>query len=83
MNEKRENFKRAMSQTLYEDKDGEFTALTLNKPVYQVEENGQLSQALMDELRELKREELLNLEERIKNARLPTEDLFGIKRRFC
>jgi hypothetical protein len=25
----------------------------------------------------------MNLEEKIKNSRLPTEDLFGIKRSFC
>jgi hypothetical protein len=48
-----------------------------------MDENGQLSKALMADLKDLKYNELLNLEEKIKNSRLPTEDLFGIKRRLC
>ena len=38
---------------------------------------------MMDDLKEFKVEELRTLEEKVKNARLPTEDLFGISRRFC
>jgi hypothetical protein len=38
---------------------------------------------MIDELREFKQDELLSLEEKIKNSRLPSDDLFGIKRRFC
>jgi hypothetical protein len=35
------------------------------------------------ELQEFKEEELEKLELSLKNARLPTEDIFGVKRRFC
>jgi hypothetical protein len=38
---------------------------------------------LLADLKDFKYYELMNLEEKIKNSRLPTEDLFGIKRSLC
>ena len=68
-----------------EDKDGEYGGLVGggSRVSRHLDENGKLTQEFIEELRELKKEELINLEEAIKNARLPTEDTFGIKRRFC
>lgn len=74
-----------MADTLQEDKDGEFSHFgsngNQNSRVF--DERGRLTEAAKSELREFKYNELLNLEEKIKNSRLPTEDFFGIKRRFC
>lgn len=72
-----------MSETLKEDKEGQFSSIVKPSDELHMDEDGNISKALIDDLREFKAEELLNLEESIKNARLPTEDLFGIKRRFC
>ena len=38
---------------------------------------------MIDDIREAKYEQLMELEERLRVSRLPYEDLFGIKRRFC
>jgi hypothetical protein len=73
-----------MADTLKEDKEGEFSHFgTSSQNMRMVDERGRLTDAALNELREFKYNELLNLEEKIKNSRLPTEDLFGIKRRFC
>ena len=73
-----------MSDTLKEDKDGEYSNFVVAKDLSNaVDENGRITKNMMDDLREFKRDELMNLEENINNARLPTPDMFGIKRRFC
>ncbi len=85
MDEKRKKFYSAMSEAIEEDKSGEYASI-INKKRLEgtgVDEKGNLSKGLLDDLRDFKQDELLNLEEAIKNARLPTEDIFGIRRRFC
>jgi hypothetical protein len=64
-----------LSETIKDDKTGEYTVIQANKD-RSIDEYGNLSKAILDDLREFKQEELLNLEESIKNARLPTEDSF-------
>eukprot|EP00347_Sterkiella_histriomuscorum_P005365 403356888 len=71
-----------MSDNIKEDKDGEYGLLS-SKVERFLDDKGKLTQEFKDELREFKEEELINLEESIKNARQPSEDMFGIKRRFC
>ena len=73
----------ALKDTIKEDKDGEkYGSLSL-RGAASLDEYGRLSQVFKDELKELKEEELMRLEEAIKNARQPTPDIFGIQRRFC
>jgi hypothetical protein len=48
-----------------------------------MDENGYISKGMIDDIREAKYEQLLELEEKLKTSRLPFEDLFGIKRRVC
>lgn len=73
-----------MADTIKEDKDGEYARFIAPGSISKhVDDMGHLTKGMIDELREIKYVELINLEEKIKNARLPTEDIFGIKRRFC
>lgn len=72
-----------MTDTLKEDKDGEEYGLLSTKVDRAIDEFGFLTAEFKNELREFKEEELIKLEESIKNARKPSEDIFGIKRRFC
>ena len=72
-----------MADTLKEDKDGEYSQFIVAGQDRYMNENGQLTQALLADLKDFKQTELMNLEEKIKNSRLPTEDLFGIKRSLC
>jgi len=72
-----------MAETIREDKEGNFSSFVVANQDKYMDEHGHLSKALMADLKDLKYNELLNLEEKIKNSRLPTEDLFGIKRRLC
>jgi hypothetical protein len=48
-----------------------------------MDENGLISKGMIDDIREAKYEQLLELEEKLRSSRLPYEDLFGIKRRTC
>lgn len=72
-----------MADTLKEDKDGKFSQFAVAGHDKYMTENGQLTQALLADLKDFKYNELLNLEEKLKNSRLPSEDLFGIKRGLC
>lgn len=72
-----------MADTLKEDKDGEYSQFIVAGQDRYMNENGQLTQALLADLKDFKQTELINLEEKIKNSRLPAEDLFGIKRSLC
>jgi hypothetical protein len=74
-----------MSDAIKEDKDGEYAKIIVATAggTKHLDAHGNLAKTLIDDLREFKHEELQNLEEAVKNARPPTEDLFGIKRRFC
>ena len=67
-----------------EDEDGDqYGKLTMKDHSNLLDNEGKLTPYFKDILRDLKEEELENLEELIANARIPTEDIFGIKRRFC
>ena len=73
-----------MADTLKEDNEGIFSHFgTGTNNGRLLDEKGRLTEAALRDLKDFKFNELLNLEEKIKNSRLPTDDLFGIKRRFC
>lgn len=79
----RQRFYQAMSETIREDKGGEQYGLISTLAENGIDEHGRLTKEMRDELSIFKEEELARLEESIKNARPATEDIFGIKRRFC
>lgn len=73
-----------MNEAIKEDQEGEYSGLFGQRGgPGRIDEEGNLGSTLIDDLREFKQDELMRLEEAILNARQPTEDLFGIKRRFC
>lgn len=73
-----------MSETINEDKDGNYDSIITEKiKKSHLDDNGLLSRDMLNDLKEFKHEVLLNLEETLKNTRVPTEDIFGVKRRFC
>jgi hypothetical protein len=80
LNEMRKKFYNAMSETIRDDKDGTFKNIV---PVEQGFDDGRVAQTVLDDLRDFKTRQLLEFEDNMKNARLPTEDLFGVKRHFC
>lgn len=71
-----------MTDTIKEDKHGDYHLIS-TKLDRALDEHGFLTQEFKDELRDFKEDELLRLEEAIKNARPPADDIFGVKRRFC
>ncbi|CDW75782.1 UNKNOWN [Stylonychia lemnae] len=80
--EKYKRFLQALTDTIQEDKDGEYEMIS-KKIDRRLDQKGKLTQEVMEELLEFKEQTLWELEEQIQNARQPSEDLFGIKRRFC
>lgn len=72
-----------MKQNLEDDREGNYELIQKASDKQGLDATGKLTQEFIDDLREFKEEEMLRLEESIKNARQPSEDMFGIKRRFC
>jgi hypothetical protein len=72
-----------MAETLKEDRDGQYTLFVKEGQSRYLDENGFISKAMIDDIREAKYEQLMELEERLRVSRLPYEDLFGIRRGNC
>ena len=72
-----------MADTLKEDREGQFSKFVQGVDHQYVDNTGVLSKAMLDEIRDIKQQELHDLEEKLLNSRIPAEDLFGIKRRMC
>lgn len=75
-----------MIDTIDGDKEGQYDSIVAEKKKRtqnMIDEFGNLSRDMLDDLKEFKHDLLVNLEENLKNARVPTEDIFGIKRRLC
>lgn len=82
----RQNFISTLRQTMLEDnlQNGAKGVGLLDKDAnYYLTNDGKLTEGFVDELADIKKEQLKLLETSVNNATPTQADCFGIKRRFC